>query len=251
VSDSYVSDLRQGEVPSSVRGSSISITEKSNRGNSSDSVDTRVLFSSMSLNRQSMQVSYNRLKNPSKNLWCNRQAKRDRQKLVNQTSSGPRLPYFLGKVSDTSFPRLPVFGGTLQDRFRSDFSPRGKISVTLSPGQTGPPETGKLCCSRQIGEISCNRGSSSDSVDTRVLFSSLLGSQENWGNETCDRSLYSEQLPFCSPFQNGDQQVYQSLYSSRYVDHQTGPFGCLFPYPNFFGFQERLSRRNFLYYSFQ
>jgi hypothetical protein len=30
-----------------------------------------------------MQVSYNCLKNPSKNLWCNRQAKRDRQKLVN------------------------------------------------------------------------------------------------------------------------------------------------------------------------
>ena len=79
-----------------------------------------------------------------------------------------------------------------------------------------------------------NRGNSSDSVDTRVLFSSLLGSHENSGNETCDRSLYSEQLPFGSPF----QQIYQSLYSSRYVDHQTGPFGCLFPYPNFFGFQE-------------
>jgi hypothetical protein len=30
-----------------------------------------------------MQVSYNRLKNPRKNLWCNRQAKRDRKKLVN------------------------------------------------------------------------------------------------------------------------------------------------------------------------
>jgi hypothetical protein len=83
-----------------------------------------------------------------------------------------------------------------------------------------------------------NKGNSSDSVDTRVLFASLLGSQENWGNETCDRSFYSEQLPFGSPFQNGDQQIYQSLYSSRYVDHQTGPFGCLFPYPNFFGFQE-------------
>ena len=38
-SDSYVSDLRQWEVPSSVLGSSISITENSNRGNSSDSVD--------------------------------------------------------------------------------------------------------------------------------------------------------------------------------------------------------------------
>ena len=70
-----------------------------------------------------------------------------------------------------------------------------------------------------------NRGNSSDSVDTRVLFSSFLSSQENWGNETCDRSLYSEKLPFGSPFQNGDQQIYQSLYSSRYVDHQTGPFG--------------------------
>jgi hypothetical protein len=41
-----------------------------------------------------MQVSYNRLENPSKNLWCNRQFK------------------------------------------------------------TGQPETGKPCCSRQIGEIS-------------------------------------------------------------------------------------------------
>ena len=48
---------------------------------------------------------------------------------------------------------------------------------------------------------------------------------ENWGNETCDRSIYSEQLPFGSPFQNGDQQIYQSLHSSRYIDHQTGPFG--------------------------
>jgi hypothetical protein len=28
------------------------------------------------------------------------------------------------------------------------------------------------------------------------------------------------------------------LYSSRYVDHQIGPFGCLFPYHNFFGFHE-------------
>jgi hypothetical protein len=32
------------------------------------------------------------------------------------------------------------------------------------------------------------------------------------------------------------------LYSSRYIDHQTGPFGCLFPYPNFFGFQEKFLR---------
>jgi hypothetical protein len=37
----------------------------------------------------------------------------------------------LEKVSDTSFPRLLCFRGTLQDRFRSDFSPRGTISVIL------------------------------------------------------------------------------------------------------------------------
>jgi hypothetical protein len=43
-----------------------------------------------------------------------------------------------------------------------------------------------------LREVSATYGNSSDSVDTRVLFSSLLGSHENWGNETCDRSLYSE-----------------------------------------------------------
>ena len=32
---------------------------------------------------------------------------------VYQTSSGPRLPYFLEKVSDTAFPRLPVFWGNI------------------------------------------------------------------------------------------------------------------------------------------
>jgi hypothetical protein len=64
----------------------------------------------------------------------------------------------------------------------------------------------------------------------------LMGTLANF--TLSKRSLYSEQLPFGSPFQNGDQQIYQSLYSSRYVDHQTEPFGCLFPYLNFFGFQE-------------
>jgi hypothetical protein len=80
-----------------------------------------------------MQVSYNRLENPSKNLWCNRQAKRDSQKLVNLVvpDKSEKFPGSQEKVSDTSFPRLPVFGGTLEDRFRSDISPRRKISVIL------------------------------------------------------------------------------------------------------------------------
>jgi hypothetical protein len=79
-----------------------------------------------------MQVSYNRLKNPSKNLWCNCQAKRDRQKLVNFVVPDKSEKFPGSQRNYTSFPRFPVFGGTLQDRFRSDFSPRGKISVTLS-----------------------------------------------------------------------------------------------------------------------
>ena len=46
---------------------------------------------------------------------------------VYQTSSGPRLPYFLEKVSDTSFPRLPVFGGTLQTDLGLIFPPEEKF----------------------------------------------------------------------------------------------------------------------------
>jgi hypothetical protein len=60
-----------------------------------------------------MQVSYNRLENPSKTLWCNRQAKRDSQKLVN----------FVVPDKSEKFPG--------SQRNRSDFSLRGTISVTL------------------------------------------------------------------------------------------------------------------------
>jgi hypothetical protein len=40
--------------------------------------------------------------------------------LVYQTSSGTKFPYFLEKVSDTSFPRLPVFGGIPSEENRPD-----------------------------------------------------------------------------------------------------------------------------------
>jgi hypothetical protein len=87
----------------------------------------------------------------------------------------------LEKVSDTSFPRLPVFGGTLEDRFRSDISPRRKISVILpensyfqqqsfSHGSTILPTSG-------ISEFSSRCGSSrSPSYSTSpVLSSGTLG----------------------------------------------------------------------------
>ena len=109
---------------------------------------------------------------------------------VYQTSSGPRLPYFLEKVSDTSFPRLPVFGGTLQDIFRSDFSPRGKISVSLpensyfqqqsfSHGSTILPTFGlyefpSRCCSSRSPSHSTSPVLSSGTLGLR--FSRLGGS---------------------------------------------------------------------------
>ena len=109
---------------------------------------------------------------------------------VYQTSSGPRFPYFLEKVSDTSFPRLPVFGGTLQDRFRSDFSPRGKISVTLpensyfqqqslSHGSTILLTTGLSEFSSRCGSFRSPSHSTSPILSSGTLglrFSSLGGS---------------------------------------------------------------------------
>jgi hypothetical protein len=120
-----------------------------------------------------MQVNYNRLENPSKNLWCNRQAKRDSQKLVNLV------------VPDKS----EKFPGS-----QRNWDVRGSSISTTEKS---------------------NRGNSSDSVDIRVLFSSLLGSHENQGNETCDRSLYSEQLPFGSPFQNSLGKEVSEIFTKK------------------------------------
>jgi hypothetical protein len=118
-----------------------------------------------------------------------------------------------------------VFGLSLQKGIGSGVSGTpsfvGQSDSYVSDFRQGEIPSSVRGSSISITEKS-NRGNSSDSVDTKVLFSFLLGSQENRGNATCDRSLYSQQLPFGSPFQNGDQQIYQSLYSSRYVDHQTG-----------------------------
>ena len=109
---------------------------------------------------------------------------------VYQISSGPRLLYFLEKVSDTSFPRLPVFGGTLQDRFRSDLSPRGIISVTLpensyfqqqsfSHGSTILSTTGLSEFSSRCGSSRSPSHSTSPVLSSGTLglrFSSLGGS---------------------------------------------------------------------------
>ena len=74
---------------------------------------------------------------------------------------------------------------------------------------------------------------------TTILFIPVISrSPENRLSETSTISYYSVYLPFCSQFQNGDQQIYQDLYSSRYVDHRTGPFGCIFSYRNISGFLE-------------
>jgi hypothetical protein len=55
-----------------------------------------------------MQVSYNRLENPSKKLWCNRQAKRDRGigSCVSGTPSFVSSPIPMSQTSDKEKFRL-------------------------------------------------------------------------------------------------------------------------------------------------
>jgi len=75
-------------------------------------------------------------------------------------------------------------------------------------------------------------------VTTILFIPALSWSPENRLSETSNISYYSDYLPFCSQFQNGYQQIYQDLYYSRYVDHRTGPFGCIFSYCNISRFLE-------------
>ena len=49
---------------------------------------------------------------------------------------------------------------------------------------------------------------------------------------------FSENLPFCSPFQNGDKEINQSLHSTRYMDYHAGSFMCILPHFNCYCFQE-------------
>ena len=86
------------------------------------------------------------------------------------------------------------------------------------------------------------KGSDRDSTLTvsgsRFLFPSFSCSQENRGNETGDRSFYSEHFSDCPPFQNGNKQVNQGFHSSGYVDYFPGSLRCLFPHPDFTSVQE-------------
>jgi hypothetical protein len=141
---------------------------------------------------------------------------------VYQTSSGPRLPYFLGKVSDTSFPRFPVFGGTLQDRFRSDFSPRGKISVTL-------PENS------YFQQQSFSHGSTILSTTGLSEFSSRCGSSRSPSHSTSP-VLSSGTLGLCFSSLGGSS-TYSSCRttSPRLVDSQGKCFDrCSFASPSSF-----------------
>ena len=94
-----------------------------------------------------------------------------------------------------------------------------------------------------------NRTGSNFFPRSRILFPSLLGPQENGGNETSYRSFYFENLPCGPPFQNGDQQVHQGFYTPKSLVDIARFSRCLFPLPYFCGFQEipslRVGQQNF------
>jgi hypothetical protein len=126
-----------------------------------------------------------------------------------------RRPYFLEKVSDTSFPRFPVFGGTLQDRFRSDFSPRGKISVTLSENsyfqQQSFSHGSTILSTTGLYALGWTRQAKRDRhklVNFVVPDKSekFPGSQRNWDMEISIRKV-----------QFGGQHTWKNTSSDRYV----------------------------------
>ena len=76
----------------------------------------------------------------------------------------------------------------------------------------------------------CNRDSSGSWPDPRFLLASISGNQENGGFSTGHRSVYPEHLSDYSPFQNGNESLYQTVHPSWYVGYQSGSNRRIFPH---------------------
>ncbi|CAG2239797.1 unnamed protein product [Mytilus edulis] len=74
-------------------------------------------------------------------------------------------------------------------------------------------------------------------------------SSEDGRNETGHRPIYSEQISYCSPLQNGNKQIHQGFNPSRNVDYFSGSFRRVFPHSYFPNLQEipslRLEQQSF------
>ena len=96
---------------------------------------------------------------------------------------------------------------------------------------------------------SCNRGGVDLNSVSGILFPSFSGSKEDWRNEASHRPIYSEQISYCSPLQNGNKQIHQGFNPSRNVDYFSGSFRRVFPHSHFQNLQEipslRLEQQSF------
>ena len=96
---------------------------------------------------------------------------------------------------------------------------------------------------------SCNRGGVDLNSVSGILFPSFSGSKEDWRNEAGHRPIYSEQISYCSPLQNGNKQIHQGFNPSRNVDYFSGSFRRVFPHSHFPNLQEipslRLEQQSF------
>lgn len=96
---------------------------------------------------------------------------------------------------------------------------------------------------------SCNRGGVDLNSVSGILFPSFSGSKEDWRNEAGHRPIYSEQISYCSPLQNGNKQIHQGFNPSRNVDYFSGSFRRVFPHSHFQNLQEipslRLEQQSF------
>lgn len=130
------------------------------------------------------------------------------------------------------------------------FRQMGSFSITEGSRTTVSGVSSTICSStqsfshqRSTAKSSFGRGDSYSSPEggdrggetssfSRVLFSSFSRPEKERENEASDRPFSSEQTFSCSPFQDGDQQVYQEVYSTRDVDNLLRPYGCVFSHPH-------------------
>ncbi|CAG2234336.1 unnamed protein product [Mytilus edulis] len=119
----------------------------------------------------------------------------------------------------------------------------GKSSGKPSGGFKGSKKPGPSQVSTSISRSghyvtkSCNRGGVDLNSVSGILFPSFSGSKEDWRNEASHRPIYSEQISYCSPLQNGNKQIHQGFNPSRNVDYFSGSFRRVstFPFPKLTG----------------
>ncbi|VDI39779.1 Hypothetical predicted protein [Mytilus galloprovincialis] len=163
---------------------------------------------------------------------------------------GGRLSFFLNqwkKITSDCYV-LSIIRGGLTLQFKNP-PPLSAVPISLSHTQDPVKVSTSISRSGHNVTKSCNRGGVDLNSVSGILFPSFSGSKEDWRNEAGHRPIYSEQISYCSPLQNGNKQIHQGFNPSRNVDYFSGSFRRVFPHSHFPNLQEipslRLEQQSF------